>query len=157
MIVLCSFLGALVAFLWYNKPPARIYLGDAGSLFIGGFLATVPFLLHWGTYNQYGYLAPIIILAIPLLECYSLILIRWYKGIPFYQGSPDHFCLYLQGGGWSKSVILTYVMALSGFAGCVALLFTIGKLSLGSTALLGLFFLLTWGGILFLKAAKTQF
>jgi len=60
MILLCAFLGALLAFLYYNRPPATIYLGDAGSLSIGGFLATVPFFLKWGTYNVYGYLTPII-------------------------------------------------------------------------------------------------
>ncbi len=41
-------MGSLYAFLWYNKPRAQIYLGDAGSLFIGGFLATIPFLFNWG-------------------------------------------------------------------------------------------------------------
>ncbi len=108
-LLLCAFLGSLFAFLYYNKPQASIYLGDAGSLFIGGFLATVPFFLKWGTYNIYGYLTPIIILAIPIAEVVSLIIIRTYKKIPFYRGSPDHFCHYLQKNGWSRQGILWYV------------------------------------------------
>ena len=144
VILLFAFLGPLYAFLWYNKPPARIYLGDAGSLFIGGFLATVPFLFDWGTYNFYGYLTPIIILAIPLLECGSLILIRWYKGIPVYHGSPDHFCLYLQSNGWSKSQILGYILFLSLYLGLASVLFTLGMLSLGTISALGAFFLIIW-------------
>jgi UDP-GlcNAc:undecaprenyl-phosphate GlcNAc-1-phosphate transferase len=113
VLLLCAFLGALTAFLWYNRPNAQIYLGDAGSLFIGGFLATVPFFFKWGTYNVSGYLTPIVILAIPLLEVSTLILVRTYKGIPFYMGSPDHFSIYLQQNGWSKAGILKYVFALS--------------------------------------------
>jgi len=144
IILLSSFLGSLCAFLWYNKPPARIYMGDAGSLFIGGLLATIPFLFDWGTYNPYGYLTPIIILAVPLLECFSLIIIRWYKHIPFYQGSPDHFCLYLRSNGWGKPRILLYVVALSFYLGAVSLFFTLGLLSLLSTILLGVPFLAIW-------------
>jgi UDP-GlcNAc:undecaprenyl-phosphate GlcNAc-1-phosphate transferase len=112
-ILLCCFAGPLLAFLWYNKPQAKIYLGDAGSLFIGGFLATAPFLLSWGIHSPCGYLAPVIILAIPLLELAALIIIRTYKKIPFYLGSPDHFSIYLQKRGWKREAILAYVAILS--------------------------------------------
>ena len=112
-LLLCAFLGSVLAFLWYNKPVAKIYLGDAGSLFIGGLLANIPFLLDWGTYSEYGYLAPIVIVAIPGLEVTTLIIIRTYKGIPFFQGSPHHFSMYLKRRGWSIPLILAYVFGLS--------------------------------------------
>ncbi len=150
-IVLAAFLGSLVAFFWYNKPAARIYLGDTGSLFIGGFLAVIPFLFDWGTYNSYGCLTPCIVLAIPLLELCSLIIIRSYKGIPFYQGSPDHFSLYLLANGWSKIATLKYVAFLSLFINSVAFLFMAGKLSFFTTLLLGLLFLIVWIAILLRK------
>lgn len=112
-ILLCSLLGALLAFFWYNRPNATIYLGDAGSLFIGGLLATAPFMINWGHYNWYGYITPIIILAIPLLEVTTLIIVRTYRGVPFYLPSPDHFSIYLQKNGWSTRAILVYVLFLS--------------------------------------------
>jgi UDP-GlcNAc:undecaprenyl-phosphate GlcNAc-1-phosphate transferase len=112
-LLLSALLGALVAFLWYNKPTAKIYLGDAGSLFLGGVLACVPFLFKWGVYNPYGYLAPAVILAIPLLEISTLVIIRTYKGIPFFRASPDHFSIYLRSKGWSKNFILVYVGLIS--------------------------------------------
>ena len=124
-LLLCALLGALVAFFWYNKPNASMYLGDAGSLFIGGILATVPFMIHWGRYHWYGYISPIIILAIPLLEISSLIAIRTCKGIPFYRGSPDHFSIYLQNNGWSKKQILLYMVLLSIYLFVAAFLFLI--------------------------------
>ncbi len=105
--------GSLMAFLWYNRPPARIYLGDAGSLWIGGFLAIVPLFFSWGSYNAHGYLTQFFILSIPLIEVFSLIVIRSYKRLPFYLGSPHHFCHYLQANGWSKRWILLYVAVIS--------------------------------------------
>ena len=87
-LLLTSFIGPLLAFLWYNSPPASIYLGDAGSLFIGGFLSAIPFLMSWSNYNPYGFLAPAAILAIPLFEVIMLIIIRTYKGIPFIAAVP---------------------------------------------------------------------
>ena len=107
-ILLSIFLGSLVGFFYYNKPPAKLYLGDAGALFIGGFLAIIPFFFNWGHYNFNGFLVPCIVLAIPLLEVFSLIVIRTYKGKPFYYGSPDHYCLYLLAKGWVKNEILFF-------------------------------------------------
>jgi len=130
-LLLASFLGALLAFLWYNKPAAQIYLGDAGSLFIGGFLATVPFLFKWGPYNPYGFLVPVLLLAIPLLEVAGLIIIRSYKKIPFYNASPDHFSIYMQQSGWSKLQILLFVVIFSALLLVLSLLlfFSTTKLS----------------------------
>jgi UDP-GlcNAc:undecaprenyl-phosphate GlcNAc-1-phosphate transferase len=143
-ILLAAFIGALGGFLWYNRPPARIYLGDAGSLFIGGFLATIPFLLSWGVYNPMGYLAPIGILGIPLLEVTSLVIIRTYKGIPFFNGSPDHFACYLMAQGWKKPIILWYVAILNVIAGIIATLFYFNLISFATTLGLGVLFLGFW-------------
>ncbi len=106
LLLLAAFIGSVAGFLFFNKPPARIYLGDSGSLFLGGLLACVPFTISWSEYNQYGYVIPIIICAIPLLECGTLILVRTYKKIPFYRGSPDHFSIFLQAKGWCKNSVL---------------------------------------------------
>lgn len=121
-IALISFFGSLSAFLYYNKPVARMYLGDAGSLFLGGFLGAVPFLLSWNTLSLYGYFSPAIILAIPILEVASLIIIRTYKGIPFYLGSKDHFCHYLLAQQWSVQNILRFVAGVGIMLGACAIL-----------------------------------
>ena len=111
--IFACFAGALIGFLLYNWPHASIYLGDTGSLFIGGLLGALPLSLNFGALGHWGYLAPLILLAIPLLELTSLIVIRTSKKIPFYQGSPDHFSMYLQRHGWSKKNILFYVWIMS--------------------------------------------
>lgn len=150
-IVLTVFLGALCAFFLFNKPTARIYLGDAGSLCIGGFLATVPFLINWGTYSWFGYLAPIIILALPLLEVTTLIAVRTYKKIPFYQGSLDHFSIYLQQNGWNKCAILKYVAVISLLLFLTAFVLVINYISLCKTIIIMLLFFSVWIRILFWK------
>ena len=153
-LLLGSLLGALVGFLWYNKPHARIYLGDAGSLFIGGFLATIPFLFNWGLYNWHGFLTPLIILAIPLIEVCTLVLVRSKKGIPFYQGSPDHFSLYLKYNGWNAYEILVYVFTLSILLFFVALAFVFNKVTFFELIGLGILFMMIWCSCLFYKRKK---
>ncbi|OQA33738.1 MAG: putative undecaprenyl-phosphate N-acetylglucosaminyl 1-phosphate transferase [Candidatus Dependentiae bacterium ADurb.Bin331] len=143
-LLLTSFLGPLGAFLWYNKPPAHIYLGDAGSLFIGGILATVPFLLKWSKYNIYGFAIPAIILAIPLLEVFFLIMVRSYKRIPFYKASPDHFALYLRNNGWSKNAILIYIFILSLSLFWWSYLILYNELSFIQFVILSVLFLSVW-------------
>lgn len=154
IVLLSAFLGPLVAFFWYNKPTAQIYLGDAGSLFIGGFLATIPFLFNWGVYTASGYLTPLIILAIPLLEVSTLVIVRSYKKIPFYRGSPDHFSIYLQQNGWPKVLILGYVALLSIILGGAAFLFITNRVSFCLLCLSAGVFLAVWGAILWLKIPK---
>jgi UDP-GlcNAc:undecaprenyl-phosphate/decaprenyl-phosphate GlcNAc-1-phosphate transferase len=143
-LLLASFLGPLLAFFWYNKPPAQIYLGDAGSLFIGGFLATIPFLFKWSTYNSYGFFAPVIVLTIPILEISALVLIRSYKKIPFYNASPDHFSIYLQQNGWRKSQILAYVLFVSAFLLILSLLLFFNKINLPILAIAFLTLIIFW-------------
>lgn len=144
VLLLSSFLGALIAFLWYNKPAACIYLGDAGALFIGGFLSVLSFLFPWDAYNPYGYIVVPFIFFIPLCELIFLIFIRTYKRIPFYLPSPDHFCMYLLRKGWSKVNILWYVSGISVFIFCTSILFFIQAISLFKFSLLWLFLLSLW-------------
>lgn len=132
-LFLACFLGTLPAFFWYNRPKARIYLGDSGALFIGGFMAIVPFLLEWRLFSPLGIVAPFLILALPLIEVICLIIIRSYLKIPFYRGSPHHFCLYLKRKGWSVKKILGFTAFMSLLLSAVALGVALGNIN-------GLFF-----------------
>lgn len=46
VIFICAFVGALVGFLWYNAYPAQIFMGDTGSLTIGGIIAVTAIIIH---------------------------------------------------------------------------------------------------------------
>jgi len=46
VVFLCAFVGALVGFLWYNAYPAKVFMGDTGSLAIGGVIAVTAVIIH---------------------------------------------------------------------------------------------------------------
>jgi UDP-GlcNAc:undecaprenyl-phosphate/decaprenyl-phosphate GlcNAc-1-phosphate transferase len=150
-LLLVAFMGSLMAFFWYNKPRAKMYLGDTGSLFIGGFLATFPFLIPWSSIHSYGFLVPAIVLAIPLFEVASLIVIRSYKQIPFYRPSPDHFCHYLQRWGWSVPQILIIVAIASNIALGATLLLLFGYIGVATAVVVALAIFATWLRLTFKK------
>ncbi|MCK4265016.1 undecaprenyl/decaprenyl-phosphate alpha-N-acetylglucosaminyl 1-phosphate transferase [Candidatus Babeliales bacterium] len=148
-ILLLIFVAPILAFFYFNKPPAKIYLGDSGALFIGGFLAAIPLFFSWSINAIYGFLVPIIILGLPLLEVSTLILIRTFKKIPFYQGSPHHYSIYLRSRGWSDVQVLVFSLVASVFLSTVAILFFLGTLSFKSICILATFFLLFWLYLIF--------
>ena len=88
--------GAILGFLRHNFYPAKIYLGDAGSLFIGFMLAALSMNAGYTRANLLAVLSPVLILGIPLFDLTLVMWIRWRNGIPMMKGSPDHFALRLR-------------------------------------------------------------
>lgn len=106
-----ALLGALVGFLRYNFPPASIYLGDSGSLFIGLSLGALAMVMDYTDRNVLGFLAPLYILALPLIDTCYVIVLRLRAGRRIYHGSPDHFPLRLRrrlGGSTTRTVLAIY-------------------------------------------------
>lgn len=100
--------------------------------------------MKWGTYNNYGLLVPFIVLLVPILEITALVVIRTYKGIPFFYASPDHFSIYLQQQGWRKQQILLFILTVSVFLFIISLFFVLNKLTLIQTVGGVFLFLVTW-------------
>ena len=148
-LFLSAFIGAMLGFFWYNRPPARMYLGDAGSLFIGGILGVVPFMIPWGGFSWHGYLAPVVILFIPLIEMGTLIFIRSLCGIPFYKGSPHHFAHFLQNKGWSITAILWFTVSCSFILFLFSLLYLLRTIEFFGLAISIFMFVFLWYSILF--------
>src|SRR5262249_23408229 len=97
--------GSLIGFLRHNFRPAKIYLGDTGSLFIGLMLAALSMNGAYTRVSLVGVLAPILILGVPVFDMLLVIYIRFRRGIPVMQGSSDHFALRLRK--WRLSVVQT--------------------------------------------------
>lgn len=148
-LLLLALIGSMLGFFWYNKPPAKIYMGDAGSLFIGGFLAAVPLLIKWSSLSTYACYTALIIPAIPLVEVACLIMIRTWKGIPFYRGSPHHFAIYLQNKGWSKKQILFFSGSMGLYLIAASVLFLLNIIGLVGLGLLGIMFCSIWYAVVF--------
>lgn len=147
VIALCmlTFLGSLSAFFMYNKPPASIYLGDAGALWIGGLLSmTALFVAPHLLFIHYNGLVFVLMFAIPLLELVGLIIVRTYKDIPFYLPSRDHFALRLKDRGWSTWAVLAYVACMSTVLFLVSYSFFLYAITVPYYAYAALFFVLIW-------------
>ncbi len=94
--------GACIGFLFFNRPPATIFLGDAGSHLLGFLLAAVGILHFRNAPAWTSFVAACLVVAVPLFEFAFLFVIRVRKGIPWWRGSPDHFALRLQARGFSR-------------------------------------------------------
>ena len=114
--------GATIGFLRHNFHPAKIFLGDAGSMFIGFMLAALSMNAGYTRVNLLAVISPILILGIPLFDLLLVMFVRWRKGIPVTKGSPDHFALRLRRCNLSirETAITTYIVGI--LLGFVALL-----------------------------------
>ena len=96
VVISVSLAGALLGFLHYNRPPAQIYLGDTGSLFLGFLLGGLAIEGKYTLRNPLGWLTAISIFAVPLFEIFFLSYLRLRRGAPIMAGSRDHFSLRLR-------------------------------------------------------------
>lgn len=112
-IVAITLAGSLLGFLRYNFHPARIYMGDTGSMFLGFMIGALAINGSYTEKDVLGFFAPIVILGIPIFDTCQVMIARWRKGLPVYQGSPDHYALRLRAAGLSvKEVVwLSYAAA----------------------------------------------
>jgi UDP-GlcNAc:undecaprenyl-phosphate GlcNAc-1-phosphate transferase len=100
-IVAVTLAGSLLGFLRYNFNPARIYMGDTGSMFLGLMLGAMAMIGSYTEKNFLGFLAPLVILGIPIFDTFQVMVARWRKGISVVRGSPDHYALRLRVAGVS--------------------------------------------------------
>lgn len=130
--------GACFGFLVYNFSPAKIYLGDAGSHFLGFALAAISLNLSYSHTNDLAVFSPLLILGLPLFDLLLMTVIRTKKGIPPWKGSPDHIPLRLKALGLGK------VQVVAALYGATALLCAVAYAAsfLSSRAAL-----LAWAGL----------
>jgi UDP-GlcNAc:undecaprenyl-phosphate GlcNAc-1-phosphate transferase len=122
--------GAALGFLRHNFHPAKIYLGDAGSLFIGFMLAALSMNAGYTRVNLVAVVGPVLILGIPLFDLSFVMYVRWRKGIPIMRGSPDHYALRLLKCRLSvRETVLVSYMA-TALLGAVALIVSQLRLNL---------------------------
>jgi UDP-GlcNAc:undecaprenyl-phosphate/decaprenyl-phosphate GlcNAc-1-phosphate transferase len=122
--VCAALVGALLGFLHFNRPPARIYLGDTGSLFLGFLLGGLALGGRYTMTNPWGWMTAIAIFAVPLFEILFLSYVRLRRGVSIFAGSRDHFGLRLRK--WRLSTGQTVVAscaaaAVSGGIGLAAM------------------------------------
>ncbi|NBV66719.1 MAG: undecaprenyl/decaprenyl-phosphate alpha-N-acetylglucosaminyl 1-phosphate transferase, partial [Actinobacteria bacterium] len=83
--------GATLGFLIWNKVPAKIYMGDAGALFLGIIIAVLTIRLDPEVGPQSRALAiPLLLMAVPILDTTTVVISRLSRGISPFTGGRDH-------------------------------------------------------------------
>jgi UDP-GlcNAc:undecaprenyl-phosphate GlcNAc-1-phosphate transferase len=102
MLILAALGGALLGFLPYNFPKARVYQGDTGALLMGFILSSVAMGQGYSRINSMAVLAPILILAVPIFDTLFIMFLRQRRGVSMFRGSPDHLALRMVRLGLSR-------------------------------------------------------
>ncbi|NUO10275.1 MAG: undecaprenyl/decaprenyl-phosphate alpha-N-acetylglucosaminyl 1-phosphate transferase [Candidatus Brocadia sp.] len=115
-MLLLTLAAAIAGFLRYNLPPARIFMGSAGSMFIGYILSVTTILATFTISNastNYVVALPIVILSMPLYDTFSVIFLRSIKKIPIAKGDLNHLVHRLMRAGFPqrKAVVIIYLMS----------------------------------------------
>jgi UDP-GlcNAc:undecaprenyl-phosphate/decaprenyl-phosphate GlcNAc-1-phosphate transferase len=123
MLLLFSILG----FIYYNFHPAKVFLGDTGSLFLGYMIAVLS-LMGFKNITLVSLIVPLFILGVPIIDTFFAIIRRSRNKVPFY--IPDrshlHHCLLDLGYSHRKTVLIIYSIS-AGF-GIAAILFSMATI-----------------------------
>ena len=118
--------GSTLGFLIWNRVPARIYMGDAGALFLGLLIATLTVRFKPSTdYSVSSFAIPVLLLAVPILDTTVAVFSRLRRKVSPFQGGKDHLSHRLVRYGLSRKVAAITLWLLSALYGMFAVLISL--------------------------------
>ena len=118
--------GSTLGFLIWNRAPARIYMGDAGALFLGLLIATLTVRFKPSTDNSVSSFAiPVLLLAIPILDTTVAVISRLRRKVSPFQGGKDHLSHRLVRAGLSRRLSAITLWSLTGLFSFFAILISL--------------------------------
>lgn len=117
-----SMTGACLAFLQYNFNPAKIFMGDTGSMFLGYVIAAVSVAGSMKTAATTVLIVPLVALAVPITDTFLAIIRRKSSGVPIFSPDKNHLHHRLLAKGLKQKQVVLIMYALTAFFSCVALL-----------------------------------
>jgi UDP-GlcNAc:undecaprenyl-phosphate GlcNAc-1-phosphate transferase len=118
-VVTAALAGAAFGFLWYNFNPAKIFMGDTGSMFLGFMLSGISIIGAVKSATTIALIVPILALGLPILDTTFAIVRRYRGGVPIFKPDKGHLHHRLLNLGFTQrqAVLLMYVIsALLGFS-----------------------------------------
>ena len=114
--------GSCIGFLFWNKKPASIYLGDAGALYLGFLLAAISIRIDLNNEHAFNrVLVLLLVLALPVIDITQVVISRILKGKSPFQGGRDHISHLLLDHGYSQGKVLMIITSMSVFFSFIAL------------------------------------
>lgn len=118
MIILSlTLVAAVMGFLRYNFHPARIFLGDTGSMFLGFTLSVMAIMSLTKSATAVSVIIPLVILGVPLLDTFFAILRRCHQHRPIFQPDKNHLHHQLMAMGLNHRQTVLAIYTLSAFLG----------------------------------------
>jgi UDP-GlcNAc:undecaprenyl-phosphate GlcNAc-1-phosphate transferase len=135
--------GSALGFLWWNRNPARIYLGDSGALFIGFILAISLLQFEPNVESRVASaLIPVFILALPIIDTSVAVVSRILRGVSVFQGGRDHLSHRLISLGFNRRKTAYSLWSLSALLSSLTFLISnVSKDAASGISLLGLLFM----------------
>ena len=122
MFVASLLLGSCGGFLWWNRPPARVFMGDTGSQFLGLTLSALSLLENRKGTAALTLLLPLVALGVPLADSTLAFVRRLVRGQHVFRGDAGHIHHRLLDAGLSPRAALLVLWALSALFGGAAIL-----------------------------------
>lgn len=123
IILLIGVLGALCGFLYFNWNPAKMYMGDSGSQFLGVFLAAISILFFWNEKDAYGgvfqikqFVVPMLVFIVPLMDTITVSVRRLMRKQSPFVGGRDHTTHHLAFFGLSEKQVAITLLSISLFS-----------------------------------------
>ncbi len=120
VILIVGIIGALIGFLFYNWNPAKIYMGDTGSQFLGAFLAWVSIQYFWsfrdsleGGFQVRQFLVPALAFIVPLIDTTTVTFRRLARRVSPFVGGSDHTTHHLAYLGISDKNVVRIMIGIS--------------------------------------------
>ena len=161
---LALLVGAQLGFLLFNFPPARIFMGDGGSMVIGWLLAIATVRTTFvdtadtdyalGT-AWYGVFMPLVVLAVPLYDFTSVVLIRTLQGRSPFVGDQQHFSHRLVQRGLTPRRAVLVICAITVATGVNGIV--LGSVAPAMATLLVIATLVLLGGLALLESGLSPF
>ena len=114
--------GACLGFLQYNFNPAKIFMGDTGSMFLGYVIAAVSVMGSMKTAAAAVLIVPLVALAVPITDTVLAIVRRRQSGVPIFSPDKNHLHHRLLAAGLSQKQVVLVMYALTAFFSAAALL-----------------------------------
>ncbi|KHM52367.1 UDP-phosphate N-acetylglucosaminyl 1-phosphate transferase, partial [Anaerovibrio lipolyticus] len=112
-IITAALAGAAIGFLWYNFNPAKIFMGDTGSMLLGFVLAGISVIGAVKSAATIALIVPILALGVPILDTSFAIIRRYRGGVPIFKPDKGHLHHRLLDMGFNQrqAVLLMYVIS----------------------------------------------
>jgi UDP-GlcNAc:undecaprenyl-phosphate/decaprenyl-phosphate GlcNAc-1-phosphate transferase len=121
LVFMTGMVGFLLVFLYYNRPPARIFLGDSGAMQLGFYFAVFSLSVSVKSYAVAALYLPLLALGVPILETLSSTVRRLVSGRKVYKADRRHLFHYLSVLGLSRGRVILVFYALQVVFGGFAL------------------------------------